>query len=592
MLRKILIKTIQALLWLIDKDHRVKEEIGMDDVKKFTHVVPQNFKSDFGTVKNAFRTVPYELWELKTETKTLLAADKHRVIRDDHSCAWLEDLKAGDLIKTDNGLERVVSSRSLGIRTHMYCVQVETDDPLDPNNHLFYTDGILSHNTTTAAGYLLWRAMFVPDTQILIAANKFSQAMEIMDRIRYSYEECPNYIRAGVTEYNKGTITFDNGSSITARATTPDAGRGLSISLLYLDEFAFVRPNMASEFWTSIQPVLSTGGGCIITSTPKNDEDQFAQIWRGANDNTDEYGNPLPMGEGSNGFFPVKVTWDKHPDRDEAWAAPFRSSLGVARFSQEFECEFVSDDETLIEAMTLARLKYTEPVSFTGTVRWFKDPEPNKTYMLGLDPALGTGGDYAAIQVFELPGLTQVAEWQHNKTAPKGQIKTLLQILTTIDQELRAHPDQVGDPAIYWTVENNSIGEAALVIIEDTGEHNFPGTFVSEKRRPGAARRRKGMNTSNSSKLAACAKFKSLLETDRMKVNSRELVRQLKNFVGSGASYAAKPGEKDDLVMSAMLIIRMLETVINWIPAEESDELRDGIDTDDLFSEPMPILIG
>lgn len=255
-------------------------------------------------------------------------------------------------------------------------------------------------------------------------------------------------------------------------------------------------------------------------------------------------------------------------------------------------CEFVSDDETLIEAMTLARLKYTDPVSFTGTVRWFKDPEPNKTYMLGLDPALGTGGDYAAIQVFELPGLVQVAEWQHNKTAPKGQIKILLQILTTIDQELRAHPDQVGDPAIYWTVENNSIGEAALVIIEDTGEHNFPGTFVSEKRRPGVGRRRKGMNTSNSSKLAACAKFKSLLETDRMKINSRELVRQLKNFVGSGASYAAKPGEKDDLVMSTMLIVRMLETVINWIPAEESDELRDGIDTDDLFSEPMPILIG
>lgn len=192
--------------------------------------------------------------------------------------------------------------------------------------------------TTTAAAYLLWRAMFVPDTQILIAANKFVQAMEIMDRIRYGYEECPNYIRGGVVEYNKGTIKFDNGSRITARATTSDAGRGLSITMLYLDEFAFVRPNMASEFWTSIQPVLATGGSCIITSTPKNDEDQFAQIWKGANDNLDEYGNTLPGSIGSNGFFPIKVKWNEHPDRDEAWAAPFRSSLGPARFAQEFEC--------------------------------------------------------------------------------------------------------------------------------------------------------------------------------------------------------------------------------------------------------------
>lgn len=104
------------------------------------------------------------------------------------------------------------------------------------------------------------------------------------------------------------------------------------------DEFAFVRPNMASEFWTSIQPVLSTGGSCIITSTPKNDEDQFAQIWKGAINNTDDFGNELPNGRGKNGFFPIKVKWDEHPDRDEEWAAPFRASLGDAKFQQEFEC--------------------------------------------------------------------------------------------------------------------------------------------------------------------------------------------------------------------------------------------------------------
>lgn len=447
--------------------------------------------------------------------------------------------------------------------------------------------------TTTAAAFLLWKAMFVADTKILVAANKFSAAMEIMDRIRYSYEECPNYIRAGVTEYNKGTITFDNGSKITARATTSDAGRGLSITLLYLDEFAFVRPNMASEFWTSIQPVLSTGGGCIITSTPKSDEDQFAQIWKGANDNQDEYGNVRPNGLGSNDFFPIKVKWDEHPERDESWAAPFRSSLGPARFAQEFECEFVTDDETLIEPMALARLKSMEPEFYTGAIRWYKEPEANKTYMVGLDPSLGTGGDYSAIQVFELPGMIQVAEWQHNKTPPRDQVRHLMHILNLIDSELRENPDQDGDPTIYWTVENNTLGEAILQIIEDTGEHTFPGSFISEKKRAGSSRRhRKGLTTDNRRKLMACSKFKSLVESDRLKINSQPLLKQLKTFVSSGGSFAAKGGEHDDLVMAVMLCVRMLETVIFWLDSEESEDLKETINIDDEFGEPMPVIIG
>jgi hypothetical protein len=238
------------------------------------------------------------------------------------------------------------------IPLELYPYQREMIDAYHNHRFCVALTGRQMGKTTVAAAYLLWRAMFMPDTKILIAANKFVQAMEIMDRIRYGYEECPNHLRAGVMEYNKGTIAFDNGSTITARATTSDAGRGLSITLLYCDEFAFVRPSMATEFWTAIQPVLATGGGCIITSTPKNDEDQFAQIWRGANNNTDEFGNALPNGEGTNSFFPIKVTWDKHPDRDDAWAAPFRASLGPARFAQEFECCVHSEMVTVQDTET------------------------------------------------------------------------------------------------------------------------------------------------------------------------------------------------------------------------------------------------
>lgn len=87
--------------------------------------------------------------------------------------------------------------------------------------------------STSAAGYLLWYAFFVPDSTILIAAHKGIGAQEIMQRIRYAYELCPDFIRAGAVTYNKGSIDFDTGSRIISATTTENTGRGLSISLLY-----------------------------------------------------------------------------------------------------------------------------------------------------------------------------------------------------------------------------------------------------------------------------------------------------------------------------------------------------------------------
>lgn len=445
--------------------------------------------------------------------------------------------------------------------------------------------------TTCAATYLLWKAMFNPDVTILITANKYVQALEIMDRVRYTYENLPDHIRAGVVEYNKGTIAFDNGSKIISRATSADAGRGLSITLLYCDELAFIQPNKQKEFWTSIQPILSTGGSCIVTSTPKSDEDIFAQIWKGAIDNTDEFGNPNETGVGKNGFYPIKVPWWMHPERDEAWAKPFRETLGEARFRQEMEGEFVTDDETLINPLTLARLKGVPPEFYTGTVRWFDGPKANHAYLVALDPSLGTGRDYGAIQVFELPSMKQVGEWQHNQTAPRGQVRVLLQILTFLDATLRDDPEQLGEPELFWTVENNSIGEAILQIIEDTGEENFPGMMVSERRRKGQSRRfRKGMHTDNRKKLSACARFKSLVESDRLQINSAQLIRELKHFVAKETSFSAKPGEHDDLVSSCLLITRMLDVVLHW--GTDATDLKEVISEAELYEdEPLPVVL-
>ena len=436
--------------------------------------------------------------------------------------------------------------------------------------------------STSAAGYLLWYAMFVPDSTILVAAHKYLGAQEIMQRIRYAYELCPNHIRAGAVSYNKGSLEFDNGSRIVSQTTTENTGRGMSITLLYLDEFAFVRPTIAKEFWTSITPTLSTGGTAIITSTPNSDEDQFALIWKGALKIEDEYGNPRLNGLGINGFKAYRAFWREHPDRDDDWANEQRARLGEERFRREMDCEFVINDETLISPIKLLELEGVESNKKSGQVRWYKEPQRDKMYIVALDPSLGTGGDPAAIQVFEAETTEQVAEWRHNKTDVPTQVK----ILADIVKEL--HAVVKDSKNIYYSVENNTLGEAALISINEYGEENIPGYFLSDNSVQGSSGRRirKGFTTTQKSKLVACNKFKILVESGRMKIYSKPLISELKNFVANGSSYAAKPGETDDLVMACLLVSRML-MLLQTYHADLDSHLKDHSDN---IIEPLPFI--
>ena len=408
-----------------------------------------------------------------------------------------------------------------------------------------------SGKSTSAAGYLLWYAMFVPDSTILVAAHKYTGAQEIMQRIRYAYENCPDHIKAGVTTYNKGSLDFENGSRIVSATTTENTGRGMSITLLYLDEFAFVRPSIAKEFWTAITPTLSTGGKAIITSTPNSDEDQFAYIWKGANKTEDDFGNTTEIGV--NGFRAYRAHWSEQPGRDQQWADEIKAQLGEDRFNREIGCEFIIADETLINPNTLIAMEGIEPVSRIGQVRWYKKPTKGNIYCVGLDPSLGTGGDPSAIQIFEANTTTQVGEWKHNKTDIPSQIKLLAQINKHI-AECTNEPNN-----IYYSIECNGIGEAAIVSLNEYGEANIPGIFISE-----VGKGRRGFNTTNKSKLASCAKFKTLVESKKMTVNSRSLISELKAFVAHGGSYAAKIGDTDDLIMASLLVTRMLQQLSDY----------------------------
>lgn len=445
------------------------------------------------------------------------------------------------------------------------------------------TEGIVS--------YMLWWAIFKKNQNIIIAAHNFDHTSEVMGRLKQVYEGLPDWIKSGVKEYNKKTIIFENNSKIQCIATTGRSGRGKSIHFLYIDEFAFVIPSIAKEYWASIQPTLSTTKGkCIITSTPSSDDDEFAQIWHAAIDTLDQYGNEHPDGMGRNGFKATFARWDEHPDRDEQWKADQYAKVGDERFRREHNCEFISFDETLLNPVWIAEnlnKMGAEPIRKSGQVRWYKEIKKNKTYVVSLDPSLGTGNDFSAIQVFQLPELIQVAEWRHNKTRAKSQIAVLMEILKEIYAELEDY-----SPEIYWSVENNTIGETSLYIIDETGEEMFPGVFLTEIRRKGNSKLyRKGYNTSNKKKVEACSRMKTLLEEGKMDISSKALIGELKFFVAKGNGYEAKSGKTDDLVSAVLLAIRMMQDLMEYdadlresVAQNIGDELGETL-------EPMPTLM-
>ena len=547
--------------------------------RKFTNVIDLDewsIETDSGWHKlnDIKQTIKYQIWQVNFSDGSFLeCADTHILFDENMSEVFVKDLVVGSKIQSKNNVVDIVSIKRTCTYENMYDVGVESDD------QRYYSNGILSHNTTTAAGYLLWRAMFNADTTILVAAHKYSGAQEIMQRIRYAYECCPTFIKAGAASYNKGSLEFDNGSRIVSAATTENTGRGLSISLLYLDEFAFCRPTIAKEFWTSMSPTLSTGGAALITSTPNSDEDQFWQIWSEANKCIDAFGNTTDLGV--NGFKAFKSEWWEHPDRDQAWADAEQGRIGVERFQREFLCQPIIFEETLISPLRLVELSSMEPIEKQGQVRWYKKPTKGKTYVVSLDPSLGVGGDNGAIQVFQLPELIQIGEWVHNRTPIDKQVYILKEIVNYIysvtDSEYNT----------YYSIENNTLGEAALLAVSTFGEENIKGVFLSEPRKPGQSRGyRKGFTTTNKSKLASCARLKSLIEKKKMTVVSKGLISELKCFVSSGIGFAAKPGEKDDLVSATLLVVRMIQMIqsfdadIDMALADDSDE----------FIAPLPFI--
>lgn len=430
--------------------------------------------------------------------------------------------------------------------------------------------------TETTCAYLLWFAIFNFDKMIVVASNKSSNAMEIIGKIRYAYEELPDWLKPGTNEdsWNKHELAFDNKSRIVSQATSSDTGRGLAISLLYCDELAFVKNHIQFEFWESIYPTLSTGGSCIISSTPNGSVDLFSKLW-----------HQFKAGKGE--FNGIYVPWDLPPKRGKKFKKDKIETLGLRKWQQEYECEFLSSDGTLIDLGFLKEYEKTvmdkEAEFMIEDQVFWKKIHPEKIYIIGCDPATGAEEDFSVIQVFEFPSMEQVMEFRDNTISSKFLYIHLKQIVNFFQR----HGKEV-----YFSIENNGIGEGAITMY-DADDNPPEATFISEPNK-----KRLGLNTSNTNKVNACFKFKEMFEAGQMTIYSEPFLTEIKSFTRQAQTYKAQFGATDDCITAFLIVLRIMEEMATYdenvymklygFKEEEEEWMPDKNNIDD---NPLPFIL-
>jgi hypothetical protein len=397
--------------------------------------------------------------------------------------------------------------------------------------------------TTTAAGYMLWCVLFTDDYKIAILANKGDLARDILGRIKYAFEYLPLWMQQGIVEWNKGNIVLENGSEISAYATSAAGVRGGSYNLVFLDEFAFVPQNMAVEFFTSTYPVISSGKTTkvIIVSTPHG-LNMFYKMWTDAVEKRSLY-------------VPFEVHWSMVPGRDAKWRDETIRNTSEEQFRQEFECEFLGSSATLIPGSKLKTLTFNYPISTEEYLQIFEAPKAGHTYIAVVDCAEGVGLDYSVcsvIDVTELP-YKHVAKFRDNKLSPM--------LFPTYVYNLANRYNRA-----WVLVETNSVGQQVVDILHYDLEyenifriehHEIKGQHISSGFKKGAAY---GVKTSKTVKKIGCANLKTLIETDKLITNDFDAIAELNTFVRVKESYEAEEGNNDDIVMTLVLF--------SWLTAQ------------------------
>ena len=389
-----------------------------------------------------------------------------------------------------------------------------------------------SGKSTIIISYLLHYALFNPNVNIAVLANKSITARDILGRLQLAYENLPKWMQQGIIAWNKGNIELENGSKIIAAATSSSAIRGGSYNIIFLDEVAFVPSNVAEQFFASVYPTITSGQNTkvIIVSTPHG-MNMFYKIWVDAQERRNDY-------------IATEVHWSEVPGRDEEWKKETIRNTSESQFNAEFECEFLGSIDTLISAHRLKTLVYRNPIQSNAGLDIYVRPEKDNVYMITADVSRGTANDYSAFVVFDVTEIPYkvVAKFRDN------EIKPLL-FPTKIHEVAKAYNQA------YVMVEVNDIGEQVANALQFDLEYDNL-VMASMRGRAGqilgagfsGGRAQLGVRTTKAVKKIGCSNLKQLIEDNKLIIEDYDAVNELSTFIVRGSSYQADDGCNDDLV--------------------------------------------
>ena len=382
-----------------------------------------------------------------------------------------------------------------------------------------------SGKSISSVGYLLWYAVFHPEKTIAILANKGATAREMLSRVTLMLENLPFFLQPGCKALNKGSIEFSNNSRIIAAATSGSSIRGMSVNLLFLDEFAFVEN--ASEFYTSTYPVISSGKDTkvIITSTANGIGNTFQKIWEGAV-------------QGINAYKPFRVDWWDVPGRDEKWKAQTIANTSQLQFDQEFGNTFFGTGNTLIEGRVLLDLRAREPARRLegGDLLVYEDPKTDHQYIMIVDVCQGRGQDYSTFNIIDVSvqPFQQVCVYRNNRISPILYPNILYKYGTLYNEA-------------YVVIENNDQGMVVCVgLYQDLEYENI---HLESAIKADSI----GIRMDKKVKRMGCSAIKDLIEAHKINIVDENTIMEISTFVGRGISYEASDGNHDDLMMNLVL---------------------------------------
>tara|TARA_B100001564_G_scaffold118182_1_gene98386 strand:- start:1653 stop:3239 length:1587 start_codon:yes stop_codon:yes gene_type:complete len=390
--------------------------------------------------------------------------------------------------------------------------------------------------STITAAYVAWMMMFHREKNVLVIATKFNTAANLVKKVKAIIKNLPQWLRiSNVDIDNRTSFVLSNGSQIKASSTSGDAGRSEALSLLVIDEAAHVEG--LDELWMGLYPTLSTGGRCIALSTPNGVGNWFHKVYTEADSKL-------------NDFFPTKLAWQVHPDRDIQWFEKETRNMSKREIAQELECNFNMSGETVFSSddMDIYRNLVKDPKYRTGFDRnlWiWEEKQPNNTYLLSADVARGDGKDYSVCHVFKLETMEIIAEYR-GKCTPD----VFSRVLFDMGQEY-------GNGLLV--VENNSVGFAVLDKLKEMRYpnlyHSVKSTheFVEEYQADQMSNAVVGFSMTSKTRPLIVAKMEEFIRNNLIKIYSTRLLGEMATFVWNNGRAEAMRSYNDDLITACAI---------------------------------------